>query len=151
MFRMALQGKAATIDEYHHFFTRRNIWDLLVKPTFILPIGGIVVGSILFFMFGSRPRPVRVMKKLSSSTHHDMSEGLILKFIKDPVTFRQFIIKYMNDLKRMYPAKEHEFAEIDLQLSATDFNNKEENLLVISKILNKHKKLIQEKRGSTLL
>lgn len=65
---------AIVTDEYHHFFSEKSLADLIMTPQVSLPIIGIILISILYFMFGyDRGRQLR-KSRTSLKSHRSFHE-----------------------------------------------------------------------------
>lgn len=77
--RLAAWGKGITFDEYHHFFSDRTWLDLLKNLSFSVPMFGMLLLMILYFVFGHaefhQKRPPA--EKLPANSMHDWNEGIV--------------------------------------------------------------------------
>ena len=77
-------GGGIVVDEYRHFFSDRTLQDLLLLPSFSLPLGALVAGALAFFLFGYSTPPARISQSRvtsSDTVYHafsaDVLRGLI--------------------------------------------------------------------------
>ncbi len=105
------------IDEYHHFFTQKTWGDLISRVDFALPLGGMLAGLILLFLFGHSSFYTRLPLLPPSRAHHDLNENIVNKFLQDPAMANEAVEKQHQFLLRLFP--EHADRVNDLHRQAS--------------------------------
>jgi hypothetical protein len=72
------------IDEYHHFFTQKTWTDLAWRVDVALPLGGMIAGLLLFFLFGHSHFHEQVQHLPISRSYHALNENIVRRFLHDP-------------------------------------------------------------------
>ena len=77
--RLARWGNGIAFDEFHHFFSDRTWVDLLLNLSFSLPLLGLLLLLILFFVFGHTRfhQKQREVPPPSANSMHDWNEGIV--------------------------------------------------------------------------
>lgn len=103
------------IDEYQHFFSDKTMWDLFTEPTFFLPIFGMIIAAILFFLFGRANRNEafsQIPPPLPVLSYHTLNErvlcGLASKF---PSRYELFVY-HADMLQRLFPGEQDRIASV---------------------------------------
>ncbi len=91
------------IDEYHHFFTDKTAQDLLARLDFTLPLGGMIVGLILFFLFGHSRFHERPFKPVRARAYHELNENIVRKYLQDPSLALEAVDQQRQFLQRLFP------------------------------------------------
>ena len=67
-----------TVDEFDHFFSNRELLDLLATPTFALPAGGMLLAYLLFMLFAEHPIRVEAPAKARRArSFHQAGHGVL--------------------------------------------------------------------------
>ena len=72
-------------DEYHHFFSDRSLVDLFANPSFSVPLLGMSLLLILFFMFAHTRFHERHRESLQipARSVHEWNEGVVSSSLTD--------------------------------------------------------------------
>ncbi len=91
------------IDEYHHFFTHKTFRDLTARMDFTLPLGGMIVGLILFFLFGHSNFHERALRPVHARAYHELNENIVRKYLQDPSLANDAVDQQRQFLQRLFP------------------------------------------------
>jgi hypothetical protein len=91
------------IDEYHHFFTEKTWKDLLTRADFAVPLGGMLAGLVLFFLFGHSPFHERPLSIPTSRSYHALHMNIVGKFLRNPTMAGAALDKHRQFLQRLFP------------------------------------------------
>lgn len=91
------------IDEYHHFYTQNTRGDLLARADVALPLGGMIVGLVLFFIFGHAPFHQRQLPTEISRTYHELNENVVRGFLQQRTNAGDAIDMQQRFLLRLFP------------------------------------------------
>jgi hypothetical protein len=91
------------IDEYHHFFTQQTWTDLLLRADVAVPLGGMIAGLVLFFLFGHSRVHERVLHAPLSRPYHALNENIVRKFLLDPALAGEALDMQRQFLLRLFP------------------------------------------------
>lgn len=91
------------IDEYHHFFTDKTFKDLVARLDFTLPLGGMIVGLVLFFLFGHSRFHERPFKPVRARAYHELNENIVRKYLQDPSLALEAVDQQRQFLQRLFP------------------------------------------------
>ena len=104
------------IDEYRQLFTERSITDLLLSPTFVLPLLGMFLGAVLFFLFGRQntiQNTTGVTSRWRSVSHHDLSNSILRGIIeKNPKALISAVPKQAEFLTKLFPEQEQKISKL---------------------------------------
>jgi len=93
------------IDEYHHFFTQKTWKDLLLRADVAVPLGGMIAGLVLLFLFGHSRLHERVLHAPMSRPYHALNENIVRKFLQDPTLAGEALDIQRQFLLRLFPAQ----------------------------------------------
>jgi hypothetical protein len=91
------------IDEYHHFFSQQTWTDLLLRVEVAVPLGGMVAGLVLFFLFGHSGAPERTLPVPVSRPYHTLNENIVRKFLHNPALAGEALDLQRQFLLRLFP------------------------------------------------
>ncbi len=83
--RLIDDRKELLIDEYHQLFSDRTLWDLLMQSYFSIPLGSLLIGLFLYYLFGGNPNPKAAAPRLSVESYHSFSRRLLTSTIQGRV------------------------------------------------------------------
>jgi hypothetical protein len=107
-FRVARWAAPLLIDEYHHFFSDKTLWDLVKEPAFGLTLAGVLVAVLLFFVFGHtefHESSLLPAVRASGLTYHQVNEGIVLEKLRTPEAFRAALQQQEIFLLRCFPER----------------------------------------------
>lgn len=112
---IASQPGAVVLDESHHLFSERRVWDLLQEPSFFIPIGGMVLMVILFSLFGrlgvadnwdaDPPAPI-------ASSFHGFGQRLFRDVVMRSRARSAVIDEHAEFLMRIFPTERERIARV---------------------------------------
>jgi hypothetical protein len=112
--RLAGEFPSFQIDEYHHLFSDKTLFDLVRKPEFSLPILGSILAAILLFAFGHSPFHERSLQAVGDEkparTLHGLSESMVYRVFESPRAFGAILAQHRDFLARVYPGRLKELA-----------------------------------------
>jgi hypothetical protein len=91
------------IDEYHHFFTQKTWQDLALRPDVAIPLGGIIAGLVLFFLFGHSRFHEQALHTPISRSYHALNENIVRHFLHDPALAGEALDMQQQFLLRLFP------------------------------------------------
>ncbi len=134
------------LDEYRHFFTDKTLADLLMQPAFTLPIAGMIVGVILFFLFGhtdfgfSTAAATRARTKRSESGSMHETNSLILQgFITRYGGASQGIGSQVQFMQKLFPDAAKRIGQM-----AGNNDGRDGELASASRLIQLHRDLLRE-------
>ncbi len=146
-FRMARLAPKVIVDEYHHFFPTKSLSDLATDWRHSLPLYGILVGAVLFFLFSRNPNEVRRDPEPRLQSLHDVGEKLLVKHLSHPNVLRGAREKYRKYLKKRFPVWEDEI-EFCYEKIQPHVNSDDKRVQVQSRdFVMLHQELIRNKKG----
>lgn len=128
-----LQSDQVKLDEYHHLFAETSLGELLTFPEFILPIVGMIIGIILFFLFGYTPLRFEesgVAPAAFGPSHHDLYLGIVSGVLGQHEGARDGLEFHRKILARLHP-------EVNVDRS--------DELRSASELISKHQALLKER------
>jgi hypothetical protein len=75
--RLAAESLPLAIDEYDHFYSNRELDDLLQTPAFFLPAAGMLLALILFLVFGDHPVTPLPSRRSRLQSFHSTGLGVV--------------------------------------------------------------------------
>lgn len=149
-YRLVDGSSTLLIDEYHHFFSDKTLADLLSLPTFILPLAGMFLGVILFFIFGHsvfHEKSLVVEETPAIRSYHQLNERILLGILDRIGDYRLVMTFHTANLSRLFPRAKGELEKIQ-----KGWNNKgshrrakKELLRESAQLILLHKKLLAQK------
>lgn len=92
------------IDEYHHFFTQKTWKDLLLRADVAVPLGGMLAGLVLFFLYGSsRWHEQRLWQAPRARPYHVLNENVLQQFLQKPALAGEALDMQRQWLQRLFP------------------------------------------------
>ena len=101
------QTGTIVLDEYHHLFSDKTVGDLLLEPSFSLPIFGMVLVGILFFLFGrlsKRDAWERKQQPAPARSFHHFGVSLFQGLVKSSKLENQAVDQHEAFLKALFPS-----------------------------------------------
>ena len=99
-------------NEHIHFFTSKTLTDLLLLPAFIIPMFGIVLAVLLYYLFGRHSLyDVKQEEKLPSLNMHEYFEKIFAGLIKKKKVEHDLNEKHIHYLKNIFKAEEAEISK----------------------------------------
>lgn len=100
------QRGSIILDEYHHLFSDKTVGDLVREPSFALPIFGMVVVGILFFLFGrlsKRDAWERKPEGVPARSFHHFGASLFEGLVKKSKLQSQAVDEHARFLTALFP------------------------------------------------
>ncbi len=107
-YRLARLAPRVVIDEYHHLFPTKSLGDLATDWRYSLPLYGLVIGAILFFVFSRNPYDDRRHSKVKTRSLHDVGERLLIQHLGHSNVLRGAREKYKRYLEKRFPLQTDE-------------------------------------------
>ncbi len=105
-YRLLTTLSPLAIDEYYHGYSDRTIWDLFDLPLFALPITGMIVLMIVYFIFALDPLATIVVgdnkKTAVATSHHRASELIFVDFLSEPKLHEHALNEQARFLKQLF-------------------------------------------------
>lgn len=114
-FRLIMNSPKILIDEYHHFFSSKTLADLLVYPPFLFPVGGLIVGLLLFFILAHTKfseSSLKEQEKTQGQSYHAMGESILERMMNDPGLRQEAVGKHIQYLNNLFPEKKEELRSV---------------------------------------
>jgi hypothetical protein len=102
------QGGAIVLDEYHHLFSDRTVGDLVLEPSFALPIFGMILVGIIFFLFGRLSKHdawERPPTPPQARSFHHFGVSLFQGLVKRSKIEDQAVNEHAEFLKNLFPGE----------------------------------------------
>ena len=148
-YRMARLAPRLVIDEYHHHFPTKNLSEFATDWQYSLPLYGLFIGAILFFLFSRNPHEMRGETAIQAKSLHDVGEKLLVQHLSHPNVIRGAREKYKKYLEKKFP---HWVDDIDYlynkhfpQIHGDDTRVKVQT----RDFIKLHQKLIRMKKGES--
>ncbi|EQC50665.1 DUF4350 domain-containing protein [Bacteriovorax sp. DB6_IX] len=113
------------IDEYHHFFGAKDIYDMLAEPRLFLTVLAIFMIVIIFFTFSYVPKRLLIKEKpeLFNGNVHDLSLSL-LQGSENDILNQDLIRKHRQYLANEYHVDPEVLKSLKTIKEITDFHQK---------------------------
>lgn len=149
-FELVHRYKRILVDEYRHFFTDKTVSDLLLTPSFTIPILGMVVGALLFFLFGRTEFQFLTPQWVEPKTRrqqHSMNEKILLGFLHKNNTFEAAVLEQARYLEHLFPdRKEQIWASIEVG-DLEDHKVNQNPMKMAESLVTLHQRFLNEQRG----
>ncbi len=135
------------IDEYHHFFTEKSLGDLFLLPSFSVPIFGMVLTAILFFLFGAPSAQLSTPDKTvrrSGRSYHQMNELILSGLLRQDETLEASVARLKSYLLRTFPNQRERIERAAVRNEGPD---QSDILRHAKKLFLLHRELLQQKAG----
>ncbi|NQW45176.1 MAG: DUF4350 domain-containing protein [Deltaproteobacteria bacterium] len=138
-------AKTISFDEYHHFFSDRSVLDLIANPSFSLPLLGMALLLVLFFLFAHTKFHRRHLEEQATTpghSVHEWNEGVVSASLtafarQNALTFHHsHLVKIFQRVKN---------APVISKPNISD-NSEAEMIREASTLIFLHKKLLLQKR-----
>lgn len=70
---------------------------------FTLPLGGMIIGLVLFFLFGHSRFHERQLKPVRARAYHELNENIVRKYLQDPSLAAEAVDQQQQFLQRLFP------------------------------------------------
>lgn len=94
------------VDEYHHFFADKDFWDLLGLPEVWIPLAGMILMMMIYFIFGGNLTDLNRHSDSSTGpriSYHDINQGVLEKAVSQLQNRRDALMEHREFLIRIYP------------------------------------------------
>lgn len=138
-----------SFDEYHHFFSDRSFWDLIVNPAFSVPLFGMALLLILFFLFAHTRFHERHRERselMPAQSVHEWNEGIVSSSLTNFSRAEALDLHYEyieRIFRRTLPySAEHQLIPTPMMTGRSE----SEMLREGSKLISLHRKLLLQRR-----
>ncbi len=134
-------------DEYRHFFSDKTLKDLFLNPSFSLPLLGLAMGALGFFLFGySEAHSVENSPAQPSprSAYHDLNSGIFHGLLDRSGSFDEAVKSQQRYLEHHFPNKRAEIAKEMGQNSPPSVSDAQ-SLARATKLAALHRRFLEEK------
>ena len=110
-------GLTIGIDEYHHFFSEKNTFDLFLEPTFALPVFGVTLAALLFMIWGRLNLEDAYGSRTTDTValpYHALNQRILRGLTIRKYSEDDFTKTHAEYLTRLFPAKEVEIDSIQM-------------------------------------
>jgi len=112
------------IDEYHHYFSEDTLGSLVLKPElgFVIPIGGMLLASLVFLVFGSSRGEFQSSRRPTAAeapSYRLLSEGITRLTLDRPEGLQSAIEYQARALVRLYPTARDRIKEAHVRAGTT--------------------------------
>ena len=106
--RLAATGGTFGFDEYHHYFSDKSLADLLLEPTFTVPLVGLIAVILLFLAFGDDElrqdeRETARPQAGAGRSYHELGAGVLAGVLTSPRRRGAALARQAGFLRRRYP------------------------------------------------
>lgn len=167
-FRLNRDFSPLAIDEYHHFFSQYNFWDLLRTPQFSIPMIGFLLLMLTYFLFAkSRLHEQNLSEQdpVLTMGYHHLSQNVVASEISNERGLRSALALTAKNLSRLYPQHSDEIQSIGnssknrLSAAFTNFslstkirsNDYEVKIMIDSYTRQCHQKIVSQLGTSYIL
>lgn len=123
--RLAVWSKHAAFDEYHQFLSEKTWSDLLLDPSFMVPVAGFLLMVLLYFTLGAADseestRPELALNTAPTSTHHALGRMITRRTFTTAPGQRDALEWHATRLARLFPDKKKQIEEMIDDRQATE-------------------------------
>ncbi|MES2962880.1 MAG: DUF4350 domain-containing protein, partial [Bdellovibrionota bacterium] len=104
--RLALGTKRVAFDEYHLLVTEKTTKDLFLDPAFALPLLGMIIGLLLYFLAGGEAETSDVerrRRKKGASSWHDFGRRVLAKTLEREGVLRDGVARQAKFFAALAP------------------------------------------------
>ena len=134
--RIIRQSDRIVIDEYHHLFSERSLADLVMTPWVSLPLLGLLLAALAFFLFGEAPSSASTNATVRIPSFHRFNQDALRGMLKDKQRYKEALSKQWRVVQRLR-TKVFGVAELSADES-------------ILELARKHRDLLRQKRGQKI-
>ena len=133
--RIIRQSHTIVIDEYHHFFSERGVGDLLMTPWVSLPMLGLLLAALAFFLFGESPLNEKSEQSLRAPSFHRFNQDALRGLLSNKQVYQDALARQQRVVRR---AQAHSTAQLGVPVLGN-----------IRALAHQHRELLRLKRGLT--
>lgn len=141
------------INEYVHHFTDRHFLDLFELPSFILPLVGLIVSLILYYLFAHtafHETSKRFQLKNGSKSLHHVGQALMLGLVEDSKHWSDALTEHKRFLQDLIQKGSNQI-ERDLQdlsrIEIPQLMDKNKFIQVAGRLISFHQNFLKRKGG----
>lgn len=76
-------------DEYHHLFSEKNLGDLILTPWVSLPMTGLILAALAFFLFGEAPLTFKHPSTFAAPSFHRFNQDTLRGLLQNKAAYAQ--------------------------------------------------------------
>lgn len=113
--RLALESKRVAFDEYHLLVNEKTTSDLLFDPAFALPMLGMLLGILLYFVAGGEEEVSMLAspaRKKRPSSWREFGRRVVQRTLERPGVLREAVLRHGKFFAGLAPKEREEIDEI---------------------------------------
>lgn len=133
------------VDEYHHFHTDKTTLDLLLEPVVSLPLLSLIVGAVVFFIYGFSSLHRSEMeddapKESQVSSFHQHSHSIVTGLLERTIQSTPAFVE--SSLNRLFPSQHARISKFVSDIDGFDSTKK------VAFLMRLHHELLEEQQGT---
>ncbi len=146
-FRLIAEDAPLWFDEYHHFYSDHTFGQLLLKPSFGLPLLGMMICVWLFFILGHNrfsEAQTQQKKQPATASFHRLNENILEKRLEASGHYQNVLRLHQSFLEKIFPYAKNEIAALETHVA---YGNHQQFLKRAQALIQLHRDLIARKKS----
>jgi hypothetical protein len=118
--RLRTRGDAVVIDDYRQFFSEKTVTDLLMEPSFAVPVAGVLIAAIVFLFFGDFNLIDRAEPESDTESHGSLHlfQEQMLKGLLRSVDRGSRVEQQLHHVERLFPEQKEAIEKVRRSLAS---------------------------------